>query len=297
MLDANPNEIQTQPSHLPPVTPLVLIHDGGGTTFGYFSLGSLERTVWAIHNPNFMTGKPWAGGIDAMAAAYVQLLREAGVRGEVILGGWSLGGWLALAMAKLLAKKEEISKADAIFVKSLLIIDSPYHTPGRKQDFDNLGLPPLPELVRKSFDQSGNMMKIWELPSWDGVQAQSGRELLVDGLVVKPGEVLNVDVLGKAKVESVPKYEEDGGFPPWAVLVKATQTLKNTDAVIDRWRNEKVLGWEGRYPEFVKAVVEVDSHHFAMFSLSTIDYITEKINRALEILDRGTVKVAGKTGL
>lgn len=67
--------------------PLVLIHDGGGTTFAYFFLGDLKRDVWAIHDPNYWEGKPWAGGMDEMAKHYIILMRNAGIRGKILLGG------------------------------------------------------------------------------------------------------------------------------------------------------------------------------------------------------------------
>lgn len=69
--------------------PLILIHDGGGSTFSYYLLPSLQRTVYAIHNPRLFSGRPWAGGIPAMARAYLDLIRMALPSGKVFLGGKS----------------------------------------------------------------------------------------------------------------------------------------------------------------------------------------------------------------
>lgn len=100
MLDRNPLQVQ-DPSRSTTGTPLVLIHDGGGTTFGYFSLGSLKRQVWAIHNPRYASpdagkrdtdadavveGREWRT-MDEMAEEYIGLMRDAGIQGEIILGG------------------------------------------------------------------------------------------------------------------------------------------------------------------------------------------------------------------
>jgi hypothetical protein len=92
MLDANPNQVQswsgsTLSPNTPTPTPLVLIHDGGGTTFGYFLLGNLNRSVYALHNPNYITGQPWAGGMDEMARTYLKLIIDAGISGNIFLGG------------------------------------------------------------------------------------------------------------------------------------------------------------------------------------------------------------------
>lgn len=84
MLDQNPTQIQFATRH---ATPLILIHDGGGSTFGYFTLGSLNRDVYGIHNPHFFSGEPWTGGMNEMAETYIQLLKDSNITGSIFLGG------------------------------------------------------------------------------------------------------------------------------------------------------------------------------------------------------------------
>lgn len=87
-MDENPTQVQWAPDgQYPHKTPLVLIHDGGGTTFSYHLIGSLDRDVYAIHNPHFHTAEPWAGGMDEMARHYIQLLKNARISGNIYLGG------------------------------------------------------------------------------------------------------------------------------------------------------------------------------------------------------------------
>lgn len=83
----NPTKVQVAPIFRRTAPPLVLLHDGGGTTFSYFMLGSLNRDVWAIHNPNYWDGSIMEGGMDAMAKHYIELIEKAGLRGPIILGG------------------------------------------------------------------------------------------------------------------------------------------------------------------------------------------------------------------
>ncbi len=91
MFPGGPNPIQVQ--FVPPYkqanppTPIVLIHDGGGTIFSYFILGSLNRDVWAIYNPKFFDGEAWEGGMDEMARHYIDLIVDAGISGTILLGG------------------------------------------------------------------------------------------------------------------------------------------------------------------------------------------------------------------
>lgn len=88
MDDENPTQIQWAPEFQgPALTPLVLIHDGGGTTFGYYTLESLNRDVYGIHNPHYYSAEPWKGGMDEMARHYIQLLKNARISGTIFLGG------------------------------------------------------------------------------------------------------------------------------------------------------------------------------------------------------------------
>ena len=87
-MEQNPALVQVAPSSKQGAAPLILIHDGGGTTFSYHCLKPLHRTVYAIHNPRFYSGRIWAGGITAMAEVYVEMIRSVvPSRGSLILGG------------------------------------------------------------------------------------------------------------------------------------------------------------------------------------------------------------------
>ena len=85
----NPSKVQLCPpgKRANPPTPIVLIHDGGGTTFSYFILGPLGREVWAIHDPNYWDSELWEGGMDEMARHYIELILKAGLKGPIYLGG------------------------------------------------------------------------------------------------------------------------------------------------------------------------------------------------------------------
>lgn len=90
MFPGGPNPFKLQSAPGSQKTPLVLIHDGGGTTFAYFFLGNMKREVWALHNPNYWDSKKWEGGLDEMAKHYIVLIRNAGIRGKIYLGGESI---------------------------------------------------------------------------------------------------------------------------------------------------------------------------------------------------------------
>ncbi|KAF8888767.1 Alpha/Beta hydrolase protein [Infundibulicybe gibba] len=99
-IGANPEVIQEQPGPLP----LVLIHDGGGTALAYRSLGDIRRTLLGIHSPGLRDGTG-IHGIRHAADQYAAFARQWLSRqpseqpSRIIIGGWSLGGTIAIALA------------------------------------------------------------------------------------------------------------------------------------------------------------------------------------------------------
>lgn len=67
--------------------PLVLIHDGGGTSVSYYFLGPLNRPVYGIRNPKFYSGGEWKGGIIEMAQLYADFITTVIPSGPLLLGG------------------------------------------------------------------------------------------------------------------------------------------------------------------------------------------------------------------
>jgi hypothetical protein len=83
------SEVQDAPSSGPSL-PLVLIHDGGGTVFNYWTLGPLHRQMYAISDPAFDSGaewKGWDGGLKQMAELYCNMIRKEIGKGKILLGG------------------------------------------------------------------------------------------------------------------------------------------------------------------------------------------------------------------
>ena len=88
-------EVQDAPSAATSV-PLVLIHDGGGTVFNYWTLGPLHRQMFAISDPAFDSGaesKGWEGGLKQMAVLYCNQIRREIGKGKILLGGKCFFNW------------------------------------------------------------------------------------------------------------------------------------------------------------------------------------------------------------
>ncbi|KAJ6441486.1 isochorismatase family domain-containing protein [Purpureocillium lavendulum] len=285
----------------PAPAPLVLIHDGGGTTFAYFTVGRLGRDVWAIHSPTFMSAQPWEGGMDGMARHYISLIEEvAGIKGRILLGGWSLGGYVALTMSHIIATSPE---SFGIAIDGILMMDSPWLVAGRDLP---IGTPQpaligIPDLVRKSLDNCERMLYHWELPQWGlgsdrSFTFSSGKQ----SLEIPPGTVLYrslkgdwrpVERKGRHELTEQQTHQTPPSGPPPTVMLRSvvpapTKGSSGKPCRVDQFRDELLLGWDGRYnSEMIHAVMEARSHHYDMFNQLHVEEITDTIKLAIEILE------------
>lgn len=101
-------------------TPLILIHAISGLALPYFALGELGRAVYGISAPVFEHGSaaPMPKSLTEVASLYVSIVRrEIQPHGPYLLGGWSLGGMIAIEMAKILVAQGET-------ISHVIMIDS-----------------------------------------------------------------------------------------------------------------------------------------------------------------------------
>ncbi|OAQ90549.1 Amt4 [Purpureocillium lilacinum] len=285
--DRNPVQVQyyakgkkTTESSGPAPAPLILIHDGGGTTFAYFTIGRLERDVWAIHSPTFTSAQPWEGGMDGMAKHYIELIEKvAGIKGKILLGGWSLGGYVALTMAHMIASSPASFE---ISIDGILMMDSPWLVAGRDLP---IGTPQpaligIPDLVRKSLDNCERMLYHWELPQWG---RSSGKAFKFSAgnekFETQPGTVLYRSLKGDWRaVERTVSHE--------LTEQQALQTPPSGPPPAVMLRDELLLGWDGKYnTDMIHAVLEARSHHYDMFNQLYVDEVTETIKEAIQIIE------------
>lgn len=122
--------LHIQGSEASPLTPLFLVHAVSGLALPYLSLGRLTedsdggeeegRAVYGISSPVYSSGSyRLPPSIDDVATQYISLIqREVQPKGPYLLGGWSLGGMIALRMAAILETRGER-------VLHVIMIDSP----------------------------------------------------------------------------------------------------------------------------------------------------------------------------
>ena len=101
------------------LTPLFLVHAVSGLAFSYFALPSLSthlpdsqtRPVYGISSPVYdgELSQPYRlpKSIREIAIQYITLIKDIQPEGPYLLGGWSMGGMIALKMAEILRQRGE----------------------------------------------------------------------------------------------------------------------------------------------------------------------------------------------
>jgi amino acid adenylation domain-containing protein len=90
--------------------PLFFVHVGSGNVLCYLdlarSLGD-DQPFYGIQDPNLYADEFPELPVEAMAARYVEAVREAQPHGPYLLGGWSFGGLVAFEMARQMRERGE----------------------------------------------------------------------------------------------------------------------------------------------------------------------------------------------
>ncbi|KAI1339705.1 Alpha/Beta hydrolase protein [Xylariaceae sp. FL0016] len=271
-----------------PRAPLILLHDGGGTTFSYHCLNPINRSLYGIQNAHLDAGGYWDGGIPEMAAHYISLIESVVPRGsEILLGGWSLGGLLSLEVAHQLAARKQAKGRDGardITVIGMVWIDSIY--PKKLSEFRDMPDPEkgpvqkseselkemkLKEKVALNMTHARMMVMKWPLPTWKGC------EDAVPPTILMRAKELVVHKEENGKVENDDQENEVGG-----------EKKENGKSFVDYTREFRMLGWDEYTKErasFIKQVVDIEGHHFSIFHEDHLDDITAKIEAAADWLD------------
>ncbi|MFI6737818.1 alpha/beta fold hydrolase [Nonomuraea sp. NPDC050451] len=83
--------------------PLFLVHAAGGSVAPYAALAALlgdDQPVYALEDPGLHGGTIGERRLPGLAATYLDAVREVQPDGPLQVGGWSVGGAVALEMAR-----------------------------------------------------------------------------------------------------------------------------------------------------------------------------------------------------
>ncbi|MGY6276831.1 alpha/beta fold hydrolase, partial [Methylomonas sp. MgM2] len=88
-----------------PLPPLFCLHPAGGTVFGYYPLARAlagQRPVIGLLCRSFLDANWRDASLESMARDYADAIAQSQSEGPIHLLGWSLGGALALSIARIL---------------------------------------------------------------------------------------------------------------------------------------------------------------------------------------------------
>lgn len=264
--------------------PVVLLHDGGGTCFAYYCLNPLNRPTYEIHNPHFENGKPWPGGIPEMAQHYVDLMRKVVPQGQILLGGWSLGGILSLEMARILANDDMYHVLGIAMVDSICP-DAPLARArlGDKRivafegEFGPQTKQETIERVTQCFSEARRAVGLYQLPVWDDDDDNNNNNQACENGVKNGEDQLDVEKHASSKIVCPP-----------VILLRAKETVpveSGAVSFVDYVRDDRSLGWDEYRKGFLTQIIDIPGHHFNIFSWDHIDTISEKLIYALTKLE------------
>ncbi|KAG6356305.1 hypothetical protein INS49_015692 [Diaporthe citri] len=266
-------------------TPLVLIHDGGGTCFSYYCLNPIGRIVYEIHNPHFYSAKPWPGGIPEMARHYVGLMRKAVPRGRILLGGWSLGGLLSLEMARVLADDPDFTVVGIAMVDSICPAARTTKTgPAKaavvpyKHQFGPNTKEETIEGVERCFVEARKSIETWTMPRWDGSDIEGG-----------DGAQKGTNGEGSGDGQARPDLPSSGIKCPRTILLRAREAVPTEPgevSFVDTTRHSRSLGWDEYQKDFLEEIVDIPGHHFSIFAWEHIDEVSQKLMDACNTLEK-----------
>ncbi|KAK0381111.1 thioesterase [Colletotrichum lupini] len=264
---ANPVLIQDIPRSRNESPPVFLIHDASGLLTSYFKVGTLGRKVYGIWDPKFdADGIGGWQSVKEIAEAYIRLIKRVMLRGEIVLGGWSFGGVLAVQIAHMLAMSGR-----GLRVSRIILIDSVYprcpRPEAQKEPAKLHHAPALPGINQETRDKlmtalmrATCLSDQWDPPSW---------------------ALPRTGVLGTARSRDVDPT------PPHAVLIRAKDLVPMADPAekcpLDRTRFLPQLGWEDMLEGFVEQVIETTGNHYSVFDSEHIDTITSHIRKSLDM--------------
>ncbi len=249
--------------------PFFCVHPVGGHVLSYAELSRAmpERSFYGLQSPGLEHDGWTFESLTAMAASYLDAIREVQPEGPYLLGGWSLGGVIAWEMAQQLrAKGEEVA--------ALVLIDSEVpSTDTRVTDTDDASL--LSLFAMDFAGRTGATADVTreELSALPDSQRFAHVVERLRALGVVPANANLADLsrtaeVFKSNVRAVMGYEP----PQWNGPVVLLQGEESTPFA--KWG-----GWESKAKDLVIHTVPGD--HYSMLAKPRVESLAQRVREAL----------------
>ncbi|KAF2022593.1 hypothetical protein EK21DRAFT_119594 [Setomelanomma holmii] len=218
--------------------PLFLFHDASGTISSYYNLGLMGRDVYAIADSRMESDT--YESLQEKSRRHYAAIKSLVPEGRILVGGWSLGGMIALQVAWIFARDPKVK------VDGIIMVDSPFpdyrHVVyiGPESLISEDGPTPVTNKFEESILRSVNMLHNWRPPVW----RREGQPYTA--MLCATERVINED------------------YPALSF--------------IDQFRNSPTLGWDERASSVViDNSYPIQGHHFNVFELKNVASVTETI--------------------
>lgn len=280
-----PSLVRIQPKGY--LTPLFCLHPSGGQVFAYHplieALGS-ARPIYGIQSRALNDYRLEHASLDDMAADYAEVMRRQHREGPYHILGWSMGGRLALSIARLLEQSGEV-------VGFVGLWDSRVPTPDFAADLEE----PVPGITMA---YGGAMLTAIE--SLTPADRKAMRETLKNA---SPDERLQRMILWSQERSVLPAdipfnllFQQAALVDQHVALLDAqTPSIVRSDlyvwwarAVMQRWPPTDWTAYTRG--EVFTHIVEGD--HFSMVRPPNIHTLTQQLKGALERVEQGFKSIA-----
>jgi thioesterase domain-containing protein len=238
--------------------PLFLIHGLGGHVAAFMPLArglAADRPVYGLQAQGLDSAQEPHDCIEAMAAFYVSEIRGVQPHGPYLLGGWSMGGLIAMEAASQLGKAGEEVALVALLDTYLSIAD-----------FQKLNLPDQPAIRWIAPHLKLSAAELKKLPldqQWEQIQQQANR---LEGIGVV--EIRRLAAVCKAHLAALSRYVPSP-YPGPVVLLAA-----------ENGRSQPSGQWKRLCPRL--RVERISGNHYTMLSKPNVDLLAERLGRYLQ---------------
>jgi thioesterase domain-containing protein/acyl carrier protein len=248
--------------------PVFMVHPVGGAVFCYREIGAELNAVYGLQARGLESGEHPFHSLEEMANAYVKGIREKQPKGPYRVAGWSMGGAVALEIARQLEEAGEK-------VGQVVMLDT--HCPG-----DALrALSENPEWVvaQMAYDLRVDRQLLAEKVNGAGEHGMAALMISLEEEVTRLGLMTTeYDRMRFGRLQQVIQSHADAyvKYKPAAVsapvtLIRATQSL-----VADGSATVNADEWTGISKSGVE-VVDVDADHFTLVRGEAVHKVVEKL--------------------
>jgi amino acid adenylation domain-containing protein len=268
------------------MTPLYLVHPAGGGIMPYYDLArhlGPGRKIYGLQFQGFTArGRDYIP-VEEMASHYIQAIQKTQPQGPYLLGGWSLGGVIALEMARQL-------QAQGQSIPKLLLLDTraPIKT-RRVGGATQSETDALVALSKKLEAYTGRPFPVSE-EHLAGLSPDEQLDFFVAQMKARnmlPEEVDSAWLreflaIYENNVNSVQAYTSDG-YSGSAIVFRGKDGLPEVEAEYPEIYSDEALGWRSAVSGEV-TVQQVPGNHLSMISAPNVQVLAKSMRESLENL-------------